>query len=83
MKKINLADNTISQEELETTARWMLAGSRLTKSVVTTNFEVEFAKWVGSKHAVFVNSGSSANLLMIASAIHSGRIQKNSYSTSS
>ena len=76
MKNINLADNTISQVELESTARWMLAGNRLTKSTVTTNFEFEFAKWVGAKHAVFVNSGSSANLLMIASAIHSGMIQK-------
>ena len=52
------------------------AGNRLTKSEVTTNFEFEFAKWVGAKHAVFVNSGSSANLLMIASAIHAGRLAK-------
>jgi CDP-6-deoxy-D-xylo-4-hexulose-3-dehydrase len=29
-------------------------------------FEQAFAKWVGSRHAVMVNSGSSANLAMIA-----------------
>lgn len=29
-------------------------------------FEREFANWVGSRHAVMVNSGSSANLLMVA-----------------
>jgi CDP-4-dehydro-6-deoxyglucose reductase, E1 len=30
------------------------------------NFEKEFAKYIGSKYCVMVNSGSSANLLMIA-----------------
>lgn len=29
-------------------------------------FEQEFAQWVGSRYAIMVNSGSSANLLMIA-----------------
>jgi dTDP-4-amino-4,6-dideoxygalactose transaminase len=28
-------------------------------------FEQEFAAWVGAKHAVMVNSGSSANLLAV------------------
>ena len=75
MKPILLADDTISQQELESTAKWMLEGNRLTKSKLTTKFENEFADWIGSKHAVFVNSGSSANLLMIASAMHSGRLR--------
>lgn len=29
-------------------------------------FERQFAEWAGSRHAVMVNSGSSANLLMVA-----------------
>ena len=29
-------------------------------------FELEFARYVGARHAVMVNSGSSANLLMTA-----------------
>ena len=53
----------------------MLAGNRLTKSKLTTTFENEFANWIGSKHAVFVNSGSSANLLMVAAAMQSGRLR--------
>ena len=75
MKPILLADETISQSELESTAKWMLAGNRLTKSKVTTTFENKFANWIGSKHAVFVNSGSSANLLMVATAMQSGRLR--------
>ena len=33
-------------------------------------FEREFADYIGSKHAVMVNSGSSANLLMVASLFY-------------
>jgi len=35
-------------------------------SECVSSFEKEFAKHIGSKHCVMVNSGSSANLLMIA-----------------
>jgi CDP-6-deoxy-D-xylo-4-hexulose-3-dehydrase len=41
-------------------------------------FERAFAKYLGMKHAVFVNSGSSANLLSIAALVASGRIKKGS-----
>ena len=40
-------------------------------------FENQFAKYIGTKHAKMVNSGSSANLLMIASAILSPNIDLN------
>ena len=32
-------------------------------SSITKKFEKEFAKFIGVKHALMVNSGSSANLL--------------------
>ena len=74
MKKIRLAEDTISKAELQKTAQWMLQNNQLTKSELTTEFELNFAKWIGSKHAVFVNSGSSANLLMIAALNHSQKL---------
>ncbi|MEP1327355.1 DegT/DnrJ/EryC1/StrS family aminotransferase [Pseudophaeobacter sp.] len=77
IKPIMLAEETISQSDLEATAEWMLAGNRLTKSEVTTQFEQEFAQWMGCEHAVFVNSGSSANLLMIYAAKEAGRLRNN------
>lgn len=39
---------------------------RLTQGEQVRKFEEEFAAWQGQKHAVFVNSGSSANLLTMA-----------------
>ena len=39
-------------------------------SSITKRFEENFAKFVGSKHALMVNSGSSANLLAFFSSIN-------------
>ena len=38
----------------------------LTQNKKVKNFEEEWSKWLGVKYSVFVNSGSSANLLSIA-----------------
>lgn len=35
-------------------------------------FESEWADWCGSDHAIMVNSGSSANLIALASLVHTG-----------
>lgn len=77
LKPITLAQDTISQDELQKTADWMLAGNRLTKAEETTRFEAEFSEWQGCKHSIFVNSGSSANLLMIYAAQEAGRLRNN------
>ena len=41
----------------------VLLDGQVTMSTITKKFEKEFAKFVGSKYALMVNSGSSANLL--------------------
>lgn len=62
---IKLADNTIDSSELYQLCDWIKEGNRLTKGPVCLEFENEFSEWQGSKYSVFVNSGSSANLLMV------------------
>ena len=39
---------------------------KLTQGSNVEKFESEWSKWLGVKHSVFVNSGSSANLLSMA-----------------
>ena len=39
-------------------------------------FEREFADWCGTAHGVMSNSGSSANLLMLAAMVESGRLRR-------
>ncbi len=41
----------------------VLLSKKITMSNITKKFEKEFAKFIGSKYALMVNSGSSANLL--------------------
>lgn len=43
---------------------------QITMSTITKRFEEKFAKFVGSKYALMVNSGSSANLLAFFSSIN-------------
>jgi CDP-6-deoxy-D-xylo-4-hexulose-3-dehydrase len=75
MEQVPLARDTIDHSDLEALAEWVLGGNRLTKGPETLGFEAEFAERIGSRHAVYVNSGSSANLLMVAALKESGRLR--------
>lgn len=73
---IRLAENTISQEELIALAQWIPTTPQLTKGPLVVEFEKKFAAYIGTKHCVMVNSGSSANLLMAYSLLE-GNYLKN------
>ncbi len=59
-----VAKDTFGPEELAAIDE-VLASGRFTMGPRVSEFEAAFAEWVGSPHAVMVNSGSSANLLMV------------------
>jgi CDP-6-deoxy-D-xylo-4-hexulose-3-dehydrase len=59
-----VAKDTFGPDELAA-AHDVLASGRFTMGPLVREFETAFADWVGSPHAVMVNSGSSANLLMV------------------
>lgn len=48
----------------------VISGGMFTMGPKVAQFECDFAKYIGSKYAVMVNSGSSANLLMIAALFY-------------
>lgn len=75
MKRIQLAEETISRTELQSAADWMTSGAQLTKGPETVAFESEFREFIGVRHAVFVNSGSSANMMMALALVQSGRLK--------
>lgn len=62
---IPLAKDTIDKKDIKKLIEWLETFPRLTKGAVTTEFEHKWAKLFGSKYAVYVNSGSSANLMML------------------
>jgi len=57
-----LSPNSFSDEDIIKGIEVLLT-KNITMSSITKKFEKEFAKYIGSKYALMVNSGSSANLL--------------------
>ena len=62
---ITLIKDTVSNEDIDNLSDWLKTYPRLTKGPMTTQFESKFSDWEGVNHSVMVNSGSSANLLML------------------
>lgn len=69
---------TASWDEAEYAAiQRVVESGRFTMGPLVAQFERDFAAQVGAEHAVMVNSGSSANLLVIAAAILNPEIDLN------
>ncbi len=63
--KYPLATSSWDQAEYDALNR-VIASDRFSMGDEVAAFETQFAKQFGTKYAVMVNSGSSANLLMTA-----------------
>jgi CDP-4-dehydro-6-deoxyglucose reductase, E1 len=72
--KYPLAKETINDEDVNALCEWLKSYPRLTKGNLTVQVEKDWAEYIGTKYAVFNNSGSSANLLMVAAAVQCGLI---------
>ena len=64
MKPIKLTDNTITLKNISSLINWLKKNPKLTKGDLTIKFEKLFKIWIKRKYSIFVNSGSSANLLI-------------------
>ena len=60
--KYQLLENGFSDQDISI-GKKVLNSKRITMASYTRNFELAFAKKLGAKYALMVNSGSSANLL--------------------
>lgn len=59
----------------EKLAGFILSTDLLSMGAKCREFEQAFAVWQGRKHAVLVNSGSSANLILIQALLNLGRLK--------
>lgn len=79
MYKYKLAEKIIDKEDIKALTNWLLKkdGSmpKLTKGKLTIELEGKWAKWIGTKYSVFLNSGSSANFLMAYAVLLSGKLR--------
>ena len=75
---IKLVNDTINNNDIDKLIEWLQTYPRLTKGQLTLDLEQKWSKWLGIKHSIFCNSGSSANLLMLWALVEARRISKNS-----
>ena len=71
-ERYELAANTIDDREIEAAVEVLRSG-RLTMGTRVRQFEEAFSHWIGGKHALMVNSGSSANLLAVEAKLRGAR----------
>ncbi len=67
--KYPLVENPFSKSDLDA-GRRVLSSGKITMNKITEDFEKKFARYLGVKYALMVNSGSSANLLAFFALIN-------------
>ncbi len=60
-----MSDEAITPSDRKAMASFCLLSERFTASKCVREFETKWSEWQGCKHSVFVNSGSSANLILV------------------
>lgn len=58
-------DEAISSNDKDVICNFIKSGSKLSYGERVKEFEKIWSEWLGVKHSVYVNSGSSANLLLV------------------
>ena len=68
MTEIKLVSDTIDKSDIHELVQWLTQPEipRLTKGDITPKLEENFSNLIGTKHSVYINSGSSAILLGLA-----------------
>ena len=61
-----LMKNAITWSDKFALIKFLLTNDKLTNGPKVREFEQVWAEWIGSKHALMVSSGSTANFLMLA-----------------
>lgn len=60
-----LQENIVDQENIDTLINFIKSTERYTQFTKVREFEEAWSKWQGRKYSIFVNSGSSANLIIL------------------
>jgi CDP-4-dehydro-6-deoxyglucose reductase, E1 len=74
-KRYQLAEETINRTDLGELIDWLQTNPWLTQGPLTQEFEHNWASWLNVKYSTYVNSGSSANLLMYYALMLSGKLR--------
>ncbi len=70
MLNLPLMDDNVTRDDVEALIRFLQDDNILTQNKNVRAFEREWGEWLGVRHSVFVNSGSSANYMTMAAIAH-------------
>lgn len=74
--KVRLSQPIFNEKEVTAVLKTLLLNKGwIAQGPVTEMFEKEFAKYIGTRYAIATNSGSSANLIGIASLLDNGYLK--------
>ena len=68
MKSWKLQGDIFQKKDLKEISRFILKSKKFTQGHKVDEFEDKFSKWNNSKFSLFVNSGSSADFLIVNTA---------------
>ena len=76
---VKLVSDTIDRDDINALIGWLSSEEipKLTKGNLTIELEKKWAQKINTKYSVFVNSGSSAILLMLAALKQSSLLKNN------
>ncbi len=74
-KPIQFSGSALTQSDRAAVSDWILSGSALDQGQQIKSLETAFCQALGVRHAVFVFSGASAQMLMIAALHQDGRLR--------
>ena len=66
----------ITQEDKKSLVDFINTSNRYTNGPKVKEFEKNWNKWLGTKHSLFVSSGSTANLLLLSAIISKHKLKK-------
>jgi CDP-6-deoxy-D-xylo-4-hexulose-3-dehydrase len=75
MRPIKLCSDIINKEDINLLIDWLKEIPKLTKGDKTVLFEKSFSEYLGCKHSIYCNSGSSANLLIVSAMKQMGLLK--------
>ena len=73
--------NNITKSDISEVINFLKTNPILTQKKNVIEFEKQWSKWLGVKYSVFVNSGSSANFITIASLKNILKKKRNNYAS--
>ena len=71
-----LMKDCITREDKDSLVDFIITSNRYTNGPKVKEFEKKWSDWLGTKHSLFVSSGSTANTLLLSAIVEKYNLKK-------